>query len=1032
MDRDERKSNSLPLNQGTPTRDDPIEEGPAHIRRLKQALNRRFAGFAGTVLLQGRVVRKGADLGTYPVEIAGSPLFTAGSLVLFQADEVNAANARVYLNQQLMIRWVDAAAEALAAGRVRAGEWTLSVYDGESLRLLSQGDVARATAAIERRLDEVEAQVEDSAATLTEQVEALGGEVREAKAQAKGLKDRVLEAIRKEFRAGLSGATTRLDGVEHKTAEASTRLDGLEHKTAEASAVAQAAKEQSQSAVDQVGELATQVKDNQSAIEQNRSSLEANALPAQSGQAGHYLMTDGAQAAWQALPASSSVDEGALKEAVKADLKASFSPELRAAEEKLNAVESRQNEVEAQAKAASEQAESADKKAQSALTKADSNRAAIEAHGLPEQRGQAGHYLSTDGQVAKWEELPDPSGAVAHEAKAQADEARERVQSVADKATNLEKKVADNQTAIEQNREALERQQSAIEQNQDVLGDQQATLDRHNQAIEGNALPAQSGQAGHYLSTDGERAVWVVPAVDGDDLEEVTDVARSAVDQVGALATQVKDNQVALKKNREALEENRGLIGALDEKLVEQTVSLGDVQGQLSRVSGLTGEIPGRWNHYQLLRAAGASDADFRWRVPSGVYHVGVACWGAGGKQGYAVGYAGAGGAGFAFGVFSVAPGQVLEGLRVGLDANDGITSFGEHLFAYPGGNATYQDFKSMPGRGGEGVVKGSIEGALTARGGRGGGVIQRYPGDDEGYDDRPVDPARYGEVMMAVGGGGGGAGSFYGDGGAGGEGVSGGYVGSGGGGGGFCGTGGLGRVSSACGAGGGGACEGVLGGDLARGGSAGQRGMFFDNPEDSAVRFHPRRSEATGAHWQQPWGLGGGGGGGSGSAGQSGRLSGWSSAFSTGGHGGSGLNGLGGAGALTLEQSAGRGRGYGDDFLDLAHRCLGGGGGGGANVFHACGGDGGPGGGGGGACVTLSTHGYARAGMGGLGGGGGGAGVCPVHIFSPAYPPEGSDPAAYPPLTTRELTVPSQGLCGGDSLFGGGGGGGGYGGMGG
>lgn len=79
-----------------------------------------------------------------------------------------------------------------------------------------------------------------------------------------------------------------------------------------------------------------------------------------------------------------------------------------------------------------------------------------------------------------------------------------------------------------------------------------------------------------------------------------------------------------------------------------------------------------------------------------------------------------------------------------------------------------------------------------------------------------------------------------------------------------------------------------------------------------------------------------------------------------------------------------------------------------------------------------LATHGYARAGMGGLGGGGGGAGVCPVHIFSPAYPPEGGDPATYPPLSERELTVPSQGLCGGDSLFGGGGGGGGYGGMGG
>ncbi|MES9825463.1 MAG: hypothetical protein ABW127_13640 [Candidatus Thiodiazotropha endolucinida] len=813
MDRDERKS--LPLNQETPTRDDPIEEGPAHIRRLKQALNRRFAGFAGTVLLQGRVVRKGEDLGTYPVEIAGRPLFTAGSLVLFQADEVNAAKARVHLNQQLLIRWVDAADVALAAGRVRAGEWTLSVYDGESLRLLSQGDVARATAAIERRLGEVEAQVEDSAETLTQQFEALGAEVREAK----GLKERVLAAIRKEFGEGVEGVTGRLDNVEVKAAEAE--------------GVAQAAKNQSEK--------------NREALAKNREALEANALPAQSDQAGRYLSTDGNQAQWRVLPG---VDGDVL------------------------------NGVTAAAEAAKQQSKSA-----------------------------------------------------------------------MDRVVDLTTQVQNNQVALAKNREALE---------------------KNREALEANALPAQSGQAGHYLSTDGERAVWVAPAVDGD-----------------------------------------------------------DVQGQLSRVSGLTGGLPSRWNHYQLLRAA-SGGADFRWQVPPRVYHVGVACWGAGGKQDYAVGYAGAGGAGFAFGVFSVEPGQVLDGLHMGLDLNDGITSFREHLFAHPGENATYLDFKSVPGRGGKGVVKGSVEGALTARGGDGGGVIQRLPGDDEGYDDRPMDPARYGEVMMAVGGGGGGAGSFYGDGGAGGEGVSGGYVGSGGGGGGLGGTGGLGRVASACGAGGGGACEGVLGGDLARGGAAGQRGMFGDNPEDPVARYQPTRSGATGATWEQPWGLGGGGGGGTGSAGQSGRLSGWSSGFSTGGHGGSGLNGLGGAGAQTLEQSAGRGRGYGDDFLDLAHRCLGGGGGGGANVFHACGGDGGPGGGGGGACVMLSTHGYARAGMGGLGGGGGGAGVCPVHIFSPSYPPEDPDPVTYPPLSELGWTVPSQGLCGGDSLFGGGGGGGGYGGMGG
>ncbi|MEW8488588.1 MAG: hypothetical protein AB2657_02745 [Candidatus Thiodiazotropha endolucinida] len=538
-------------------------------------------------------------------------------------------------------------------------------------------------------------------------------------------------------------------------------LDGV-------TAVAEAAKEQAQSAVDQVDELATQVQDNQAAIEQNRSSLEANALPAQSGKGGHYLSTDGAQAQWRVLPGVDGDDLDGVTAVAEAAKEQSQSA-VDQVGELATQVKDNQTAIEAHGRAleghqaAIEQNQQAFEGQQAAI---EQNRSSLEANALPAQSGQAGHYLSTDGRAAKWTVLPVPSEATANEAKAQADEARERAQSVADKATSLEKKVADNQTAIEQNREALE---------------------KNREALEANALPAQSGQAGHYLSTDGARAVWVAPAVDGDDLDEVTAVARAAKDQ----AELVFKRSTALAG--EVLN-NRGLIDALGDKLVDQAGSLDDVQGQLSRVSGLTGGLPGRWNHYQLLRAASASGADFRWQVPPGVYHVGVACWGAGGKQGYAVGYAGAGGAGFAFGVFSVEPGQVLDGLRVGLDANDGITSFREHLFAHPGGNATYRDFKSVAGRGGEGVVKGSVEGALTARGGDGGGVIQRLPGDDEGYDDRPVDPARYGEVMMAVGGGGGGAGSFYGDGGAGGEGVSGGYVGSGGGGGGFGGTGGLGR----------------------------------------------------------------------------------------------------------------------------------------------------------------------------------------------------------------------------------------------
>ncbi|MCW4238039.1 MAG: hypothetical protein N0E58_17475 [Candidatus Thiodiazotropha endolucinida] len=867
------------LEAGKPTRDDPIEEGADHIRQLKRTLKRSFAGFDGTVLLQGVVARGGEDLGVYPVRIDGvhSVVLTAGSLLLFQADKANLAHARVYLNQQVLMPWMDAAEVALSAGRVRAGEWTLSVFDGAAWRLLSQADVAGLTAALEARVDAVEREARTREVSLTQQVEALGVDVREAKKQAEGLQDEVLEAIRKNFSAGIARVETRLNGVEAKAAE----VEG----------VAKAAKDQA---------------------ENNREALEANALPAQSG--------------------------------------------------------------------------------------------------------QAGRYLSTDGQAAKWAVLPVPSGAVADEAKAQADKARERVQSVAEKATNLEAKVADNQTAIARHEQALERQQSAIEKNQDVLGDQQATLDRHNQAIEGNALPAQSGQAGHYLTTNGSQAAWrALPASSSVDEGALKDAVkadlkasfshelRAAEAKLNAVEQEVAQAEgtltEALETERGRITRNRRKLNVLDSQVKSHTLAL---QGVNDRLLGQA-VIPRRWAHYHLLRASAVNDgANFRWEVPRGVYQVGVACWGAGGKQAYEVGYAGAGGAGFAFGVFGVEPGQLLGGFRVGTDENDGMTVYGEYLQAHRGGDAVYRDFVSVPGEGGKGVVTGAVAESFVAKGGRGGDVIQQMPSDDEG-----AKPTQYGELLVTVGGGGGGAGSFYGDGGAGGDGVSGAYVGSGGGGGGFGGSGGLGQGASACGAGGGGACERVLGGHLACGGAAGQRAAVADK---------------TGAHWEHPWGLGGGGGGGSGSAGQAGRQNGWVAMFSTGGHGGSGLNGEGGAGALLMAQAAGRGVGYGDCFLDLAHRCLGGGGGGGANVYHARGGDGGPGGGGGGSCVTLPTYAAARAGMGGLGGGGGGAGVCPVYVWT--------DFESH--WSSSDLSVPSQGLCGGDSLFGGGGGGGGYGGGGG
>ncbi|MBV2119487.1 MAG: hypothetical protein KUF78_18795, partial [Candidatus Thiodiazotropha sp. (ex Lucina aurantia)] len=749
------------LEAGKPTRDDPIEEGADHIRQLKRTLKRSFAGFDGTVLLQGVVAREGADSGIYPVRIEGlgSVVLTAGSLLLFQADEANPAHARVHVNQQVLMPWVDAAKVALSAGRVRAGEWTLSVYDGAVLRLLSQADVAGLTTALEKRVDDVEREARTREASLTQQVEGLGKSIRQerqgldaAVAQAKALADRVSSnaAAMEKSQGALEAQQTRLES-QVTTLKASilgefennysALLTKAESRQDAVEAQAKAASEQAESAEAKAQSALTKADSNQAAIK-------AHGLPEQRDQAGHYLTTDGSQAAWRALP---SVDEGALKEAVKADLKESFSHELRAAAGKLNAVESK--------------AVSAEAKAQTALTKADSNRAAIEAHGLPEQRDQAGHYLMTDGAQAAWRALPASSsvdeGALKDAVKADLKESFSQTLRAAEEKLNA---VESRQNEVEaQAKAASEQAESAGEKAQSAL----TKAESNRAAIEAHRLPEQRDQAGHYLTTDGRRAAWrALPAssvVDEGALKEAVKAdlkasfsheLRAAEEKLNAVEQEVAQAEGkltgALETERGRINRNRRRLNVLDSQVESHTRALAGVNDRLLAQA----VIPRRWTHYQLLRAAAVNDgANFRWEVPRGVYQVGVACWGAGGKQAYEVGYAGAGGAGFAFGVFGVEPGQLLGGFRVGTDGNDGMTVYGEYLQAHRGGDAVYRDFVSIPGEGGVGVVNGEVTGALVARGGRGGEVIQQMPSDDEG-----AKPTQHGELLVTVGGGGGGA----------------------------------------------------------------------------------------------------------------------------------------------------------------------------------------------------------------------------------------------------------------------------------
>ncbi|MES9918867.1 MAG: hypothetical protein ABW161_01225 [Candidatus Thiodiazotropha sp.] len=920
------------LDASTPRKDDPLEEGPAHLRELKRVVQGAFGGFGGAVLVQGLVVRDEAvSEEVYPVLVADWDvgLFTAGSLLLFCADKANEPNPKVWLNRARLMRWVDGSGTALPPRHVAPGEWTLSVADGAMLRLLSAADVPRVMADFKRELARVQTKAREREQALTQLVEGYGEAVTQAQDAVREnqasieYNQKAIEALDVE---GIKGAV-----LEDLKGRFETRLEETDKQVASTEAAAQSAEEAARSAETKAQlaeETARSAEDKAQSVEETARSAEDKA----------QLVQDKARSA----------------ETKAADLEDKVL-------ENTTSVQKNQSEI-------------------------DANRKAIAANAKALGQGSSG------AEGAGLRRAVQAAEDKARSAEDKARSAEDKAQSAQDKARSAETKAADLEDKVLENTKGVQNNQSEIEANRKAITANTKALEQGSSGAGGAGLrrAVQAAEDKARSAEDRARSAEETARSAETKAQSAEDKARSAETKAADLQDKVLENTTGVQNNQSKIDAN--------EKALEKQAR------QLKRLSrDRRGELPWRWNRYQLLTASVVNRNGFRWQAPRTVKYVGVACWGAGGKQKYTTGDAGAGGAGFAFGVFALMAGDSLASMQVGTNANDGRTFYGDLLVAHPGGDATYEDFASVPGEGGEGEVKPGVLCPLKARGGRGGGVRRVLPKDSEGSKSH-----QYGEeAFLTVGGGGGGAGSFYGDGGAGGEGVSGAYLGSAGGGGGFGGTGGVGQAASACGGGGGGVCESILGGGLARGGAAGQRSLA---------------SEETGADWQEAWGLGGGGGGGSCSAGQAGRPSGWLAPFSSGGHGGSGLNGVGGEGALTLSRAAGRGVSYGTSFLDLAHRCLGGGGGGGANVYHACGGDGGPGGGGGGACVTKETRAYARAGMGGVGGGGGGAGVCPVYVWSDAGAHE----------SQRTLSVPSQGCCGGDSLFGGGGGGGGYGGQGG
>ncbi|MES9984600.1 MAG: hypothetical protein ABW115_14445 [Candidatus Thiodiazotropha sp. 6PLUC6] len=376
-------------------------------------------------------------------------------------------------------------------------------------------------------------------------------------------------------------------------------------------------------------------------------------------------------------------------------------------------------------------------------------------------------------------------------------------------------------------------------------------------------------------------------------------------------------------------------------------------------------QLPPSWRHCLLFTNKVPLTNNLR--TPPNVYHLGVACWGRGGRAENVQGHGG-GGAGFCFIVLDTRPGELLPEM---IFEKNGDTRFGSLMIARAGKDAN----PNRPGVGGQAQLFIDNAYGMIASGGRGGkGGFKKLPGSNN---------------HLVAGGGGGAAGSFYGEGGNGGNVVDSIFMNEN-------------TICATSASGGGFGGDGV---DSGPGGAApGGSGVYH-----SALSRTLSQGGKPPKIWKRDsgipmWGLGGGGGGGTCSAGGQGRLKSSHETLSSGAQGGSGINGRGGMGAKST-CPAHDGISYpGEDkhgFLALANLRLSGGGGGGGNEDFKNGGHGGPGAGGGGACASDPENqaGGGRGGTGGIGGGGGGAamGINKIELMS---------------------------FRGGGSLFGGGGGG--------
>jgi hypothetical protein len=130
------------LNTANPLSNDPKSQGDDHLRLIKTVLKNTFAGFSGVVVATGSEAQ-GGTVNDYVVTVSPAPAaYTANTFVVFKATHTNNGAATLKINALTAQTLKDVEGNALSSADIANGAVVVAWYDGTSFFLISGNDRA--------------------------------------------------------------------------------------------------------------------------------------------------------------------------------------------------------------------------------------------------------------------------------------------------------------------------------------------------------------------------------------------------------------------------------------------------------------------------------------------------------------------------------------------------------------------------------------------------------------------------------------------------------------------------------------------------------------------------------------------------------------------------------------------------------------------------------------------------------------------------------------------------------------------------